>query len=118
MAALAALCGVFIVVFGLVATGRAPSEAQLGLEVTSFVGGLVLCFIAVVLARLKALERKMGAYPPPGAEPGRFIEAEDKMRNRPEIGGSPLHVELEGSLIVRMPARQGRAVLDDIADRP
>jgi hypothetical protein len=67
MAALAALCGVLIVVFGVVATGRAPSEAQLGLEVTSFIGGLVLCFLAVVLARLKALERKIGARPP---EPG------------------------------------------------
>ena len=64
MAALAAMCGVLIVVFGLVAPGRAPTEAQLGLEVPSFVGGLVLCFIAVILARLKALERKMSARPP------------------------------------------------------
>lgn len=67
MAALAALCGVLIVLFGVVATGRAPSEAQLAMEVTSFVGGLVLCFLAVVLARLKGLERKMGSRPP---EPG------------------------------------------------
>ena len=118
MAALAGVCGVFIVVFGLIATGRAPTEAQLGLEVTSFVGGLVLCFMAVVLARLKALERKMSAYPPPGAEPDRGIVAADAMRSGPGLDGSPLHVELEGSLIVRMPARQGRAVLDDIADRP
>lgn len=64
MAALAALCGVVIVVFGLAATGRAPSEAQLAIEVTALVGGLVLCFLAVVLARLTALERKIEARPP------------------------------------------------------
>ena len=67
MAALAALCGVVIVVFGIAGTGRAPSEAQLAIEVTALVGGLVLCFLAVVLARLRALERKIEAGPP---EPG------------------------------------------------
>jgi drug/metabolite transporter (DMT)-like permease len=64
MAALAALCGVLIVVFGLVTTGRAPSEAQIAIEVTSIVGGLVLCFLAVVLAKLYTLDRKMDARPP------------------------------------------------------
>jgi threonine/homoserine/homoserine lactone efflux protein len=67
MAALAGVCGVLIVLFGVLATGRAPSEAQLAMEVTALVGGLVLCFLAVVLARLKALERKIGERPP---EPG------------------------------------------------
>ena len=59
MAALAAVCGILIALFGLVATGRTPSEAQLSIEVTAFVGGLVLCFLAVVLARLKRLDRRI-----------------------------------------------------------
>jgi hypothetical protein len=62
MAALAAVCGVMIVLFGLVTTRRAPSDAQFGIEVTSFVGGLVLCFLAVVLARLGRLGRKYDGF--------------------------------------------------------
>ena len=58
MAALAAVCGVMIVLFGLVTMRRAPSDVQFGIEVTSFVGGLVLCFLAVVLARLGRLGRQ------------------------------------------------------------
>lgn len=68
MAALAAVCGVLIVLFGVLATGRAPSETQLAMEVTALVGGLVLCFLAVVLARLKALERKIAERPPEAGE--------------------------------------------------
>ncbi len=59
MAALAAVCGVLIVAFGLVSTSRAPSAADLAIEVTAFVGGILLCFLAVVLARLARLERKL-----------------------------------------------------------
>ena len=61
MAALAAVCGVMIVLFGLVTAGRAPTDVRLGIEVTSFVGGLVLCFMAVVLARLSGLARRLDA---------------------------------------------------------
>ena len=59
MAALAAICGVLIVAFGLVSTSRAPSAAELAIEVTAFVGGILLCFLAVVLSRLTRLERKL-----------------------------------------------------------
>ncbi len=66
MAALAAVCGVMIVLFGLVTTRHAPSDAQFGIEVTSFVGGLVLCFLAVVLARLDRLRRMFDGLAPRG----------------------------------------------------
>lgn len=59
MAPLAFLCGVLIVLYGLTTTRHAPSDAQLAIELVCFVGGLVLCFLAVVLARLGALGRKL-----------------------------------------------------------
>ena len=69
MAALAVVCGVLIALFGLIATGRSPSEAQLAIEITCFVGALVLCFLAVVLARLKALDRKLDGQSSSQGEP-------------------------------------------------
>ena len=59
MTVLAAVCGVLIVIFGIVFTKKAPNDAQFGIEVTAVVGGLLLCFIAVVLSRLKSLDRKL-----------------------------------------------------------
>ena len=71
MAALAAICGVMIVLFGLYTAGAAPSDVRLGIEVTSFVGGLVLCFLAVVLARLGRLDRALETFKQ--AEPDKGI---------------------------------------------
>ena len=61
MAALAAVCGVTIVVVGLLTAGRAPTDVRYGIEITCFVGGLVLCFLAVVLARLARVARALEA---------------------------------------------------------
>ncbi len=61
MASLSAVCGVLIVAFALITTRRTPTDAQLGIEVTSFVGGLLLCFIAVVLSRLGRVMRRLDA---------------------------------------------------------
>lgn len=59
MAFLAAACGVVIILFGLLTIRRSPTDAQLNLEVTCLVGGLVLCFLAVALARVSALGRSL-----------------------------------------------------------
>ncbi len=61
MTSLAAVCGVLIVLFGILFTKKAPNDAQFGIEVTAVVGGLLLCFLAVVLSRLKSLDRKLDA---------------------------------------------------------
>ena len=61
MASLAAICGVLIVTFGIVFTKKAPNDAQFCVEVTAVVGGLLLFFIAIVLSRLKTLDRKLEA---------------------------------------------------------
>ncbi len=61
MTSLAAVCGVLIVLFGILFTKKAPNDAQFGIEVTAVVGGLLLCFLAVVLSRLKGLARKLDA---------------------------------------------------------
>ena len=61
MTSLAAVCGILIVTFGIVFTKKAPNDAQFGVEVTAVVGGLLLFFIAVVLSRLKTLDRKLEA---------------------------------------------------------
>ncbi len=69
MAPLAAICGVMIVLYGLIMTHHAPTDAQLGLEVTCFVGGLVLCFLSVVLARIAKLMQKLDAAAAPPTVP-------------------------------------------------
>lgn len=61
MAALAAVCGVLIVALGLMSAGRAPSPVELGIEITAFACGIALCFQAVILSRLKRLERRIEA---------------------------------------------------------
>ena len=62
MTSLAAVCGVLIVLFSIVFTKKAPNDAQFGIEVTAVVGGLILCFMAVVLSRLKSLDRKLDGF--------------------------------------------------------
>jgi hypothetical protein len=59
---MAAACGVIIVLLGLFSAGRSPTELQSATEVSCLIGGLVLCFIAVVLARLAALDRRLDAF--------------------------------------------------------
>ena len=73
MAILAALCGAMIVAFGLLTTRAAPTDAQFGTEVTCLVGGLVLIFLGVVLARLGRLARRLET-PPPAPGPGPIAE--------------------------------------------
>ena len=67
MAILAALCGVMIVAFGLLTTRHAPTDAQFGVEITCLVGGLVLIFLGMVLARLTRLARRLDAAAGPPA---------------------------------------------------
>ena len=62
MTFLAAACGILIVVLGLLGAGRTPTDAQSMTEITCLVGGLILCFIAVVLARLAALGKRLDAF--------------------------------------------------------
>ncbi|MGI3904071.1 MAG: hypothetical protein ACRYGP_23225 [Janthinobacterium lividum] len=57
MAILAGLCGVLIVVFGLLTTRHSPTDAQFGVEVTCLVGGLVLIFLGVLLGHVRRLSR-------------------------------------------------------------
>ena len=61
MTILAAVCGVLIVTFGIVFTKKAPNDPEFGIGDTAVMGGLLLCFIAVVLSRLKGLDRKLDA---------------------------------------------------------
>ncbi|WP_131115740.1 hypothetical protein [Lichenihabitans psoromatis] len=62
MTIMAAVCGIMIVLLGLWSTGRSPTEVQLAVEITCLVGGLILCFLSVVLARLAALTKRMELF--------------------------------------------------------
>ncbi len=64
MAVLAAVCGVMIVVFGVITTRHSPTDAQFGVEVTCLVGGLVLIFLGVLLGRLGQLAGRIDAAAP------------------------------------------------------
>ena len=59
MGMLAIACGALIVLFGLLTTRHAPSDAQFGTEITCLVGGLVLIFIGVALRRMDRLARRL-----------------------------------------------------------
>lgn len=61
MGMLAIACGALIVLFGLLTTRHAPSDAQFGTEITCLVGGLVLIFIGVALRRMDRLARRLDA---------------------------------------------------------
>ena len=66
MGLLAIACGALIVVFGLLTTRHAPTDAQFGTEIVCLVGGLVLIFIGVLLRRLDRLARRLeGAHAAP-----------------------------------------------------
>lgn len=69
MTTMATVCGILIVLLGFWSTGRSPTKAEFAIEITCLVGGLILCFIAVVLNRLAALSRRLDTLDPP-AEPG------------------------------------------------
>jgi hypothetical protein len=65
MAIMAAVCGVMIVLLGWWSTGRTPTDVQLAVEITCLVGGLILCFLAVVLARLASLANRLDRFDDP-----------------------------------------------------
>ena len=62
MTVLAAGCGVMIVLLGFWSTGHNPTDSQSAVEIICLVGGLILCFLAVVLARLKALSARLESF--------------------------------------------------------
>ena len=61
MGTLAIACGALIVLFGLLTTRHAPSDAQFGVEITCLVGGLVLIVLGVVLRRLDGIAHRLDA---------------------------------------------------------
>ena len=76
MTILAAACGILIVCLGflstMLSTGKTPTDGQFAVQVTCLVGGLILCFLAVILSRLTSLSKRLDdfeAAPEPG-EPG------------------------------------------------
>lgn len=62
MTIMAAVCGVLIVFLGLLSAGHNPTETQSTVQIMCLVGGLILCFLAVVLARLTALGQRLDAF--------------------------------------------------------
>lgn len=62
MTIMAVACGILIVVLGLLSAGHNPTESQSIVEVVCLIGGLILCFIAVVLSRLSALGQRLDAF--------------------------------------------------------
>ena len=59
MTFMAVACGLLMIVFGFWSTGLRPTEGESAMQITCLVGGLILCFLAVVLARLNALLSRM-----------------------------------------------------------
>lgn len=59
MTFMAVACGLLMIVFGFWSTGLRPTEGESTIQITCLVGGLILCFLAVVLARLNALLSRM-----------------------------------------------------------
>ena len=59
MGLLAIASGALIVLFGLLTTRHAPTDAQFGVEITCLVGGLVLIFVGVALRRLDRVVRRL-----------------------------------------------------------
>lgn len=59
MTFMAVACGMLIIVFGFWSTGLRPTEGESTIQITCLVGGLILCFLGVVLARLNALATRM-----------------------------------------------------------
>ena len=62
MTILAAACGILIVCLGLLSTAlgsKAPTDGQFAIQIICLVGGLILCFLAVILSRLTKLARRL-----------------------------------------------------------
>lgn len=81
MTVMAVICGLLMVVFGFWSTGLRPTEGESTIQIICLVGGLILCFLAVVLARLKALAIRMemiesAMLPPDGPAEGSFAADE------------------------------------------
>ena len=62
MTIMAAICGVLIVFLGLISAGHNPTETQSTVQIMCLIGGLILCFLAVVLARLTVLGQRLDAF--------------------------------------------------------
>lgn len=62
MTIMAVACGVLIVFLGLLSAGHNPTESQSIVEVVCLIGGLILCFLAVVLSRLTALGQRLDVF--------------------------------------------------------
>lgn len=74
MTFMAVACGLLMVVFGFWSTGLRPTESESAIQITCLVGGLILCFLAVVLARLNALALRMELIESALVPPDRPIE--------------------------------------------
>lgn len=61
MTIMAVACGVLMIVFGFWSTGLRPTEGESAIQITCLIGGLILCFLAVVLARLGTLAARLEA---------------------------------------------------------
>ena len=69
MSIMAAVCGVMIVLLGFWSAGKSPTEVQSAIQVVCLIGGLILCFLSVVLARLTALAKRLDTFDAVGPEP-------------------------------------------------
>lgn len=82
MTIMAVACGVLMVVFGFWSTGLRPTEGESAIQITCLVGGLILCFLAVVLARLGTLTARLDSIeatlaPPDQEHDGAFVASDE-----------------------------------------
>ena len=82
MTIMAVACGVLMVVFGFWSTGLRPTEGESAIQITCLVGGLILCFLAVVLARLGTLTARLDSIeatlaPPDQEHDGAFAASDE-----------------------------------------
>ena len=59
MTVMAVACGMLMIVFGFWSTGLRPTEGESAIQITCLIGGLILCFLGVVLSRLNAIATRM-----------------------------------------------------------
>ena len=62
MSIMAAACGVMIVLLGFWSVGKSPTDVQSAIQIVCLIGGLILCFMSVVLARLAALSKRLDGF--------------------------------------------------------
>ena len=82
MTIMAVACGVLMIVFGFWSTGLRPTEGESAIQITCLVGGLVLCFLAVVLSRLSGLAARLDTIedaiaPPEAQADGSFVASDE-----------------------------------------